>query len=132
MSVMTIRFYSLVNEDPEDIEDFFMSIVADESAAEYVFPSESGKNTAGLDQERIKDNIAFYMDGVDPKDPEGWLRMAATGIAGVVYDGPEDYKTVKEAIKAEKELLDEAQELRDALEDPEYLADVAGGDDNGE
>jgi hypothetical protein len=132
MSVMTIRFYSLNNEDPEDIEDFFMSIVADESSAEYVFPSESGKNTAGLDQDRVKDNIAFYMDGEDPKDPEGWLRMAATGLMGTVYDGPSDYKSIKEAIKAEKELLDEAQELRDALEDPKYLADVDGGSEDGE
>lgn len=131
MSVMTIRYYSLMNEDPEDMEDFFMSIVADESSAEYVFPSKTDKKATGLDEERISDNIKAYFDGEKPKDPQGWLEAAATGVNGTVYDGPSDYKSLKEAVKAEQELLDEAQQMRDDLEDPEYLADVFGGDEDG-
>lgn len=131
MSVMTIRFYSLNNEDPEDLEDFYMSIVADESSAEYVLPSTDAKNAQGFDQERIEANIAAYLEGKKPTDPEGWLRMAASGLNGTVYDGPNDYKSLKEAVKAEQELLDEGQQIREDLEDPEYMADVFGGDENG-
>lgn len=124
MSVKTIRYYSLLNDDPEDIEDFFMSIVADESSAEYIFPSKAEGKTSGLNQDRIDDNIKAYLDGKKPTDTEIWLRMAATGVRGAVYDGPSNYKSLKEAAKAEQELLDEAQQIRDDLEDPEFMADV--------
>lgn len=118
MTARVIRFYDSNNDDPEDLNEFWMSVVADETSAMYVFP-ENGA-VRGVDDERIESLVRAYMDGVNPTTPEQWAAIAATAIHGMTYDGPE-YETIGEAKEAELVLLNRAKELRDILaKDEDY------------
>lgn len=121
MAVKVVRFYSTDNEDLEDLEDMWMSIVADDSTVKYVFPPDA--EVSGLDDDRIASLVAAFNDGQDPTTAEDWVDLASMRVSGTVYDGPE-YDSVDAAISGEVEVLKEAFELRKGFTDPDYLAEV--------
>ena len=127
MSASTVRVYSTRNEDPDDIEEFLFSVVADDTSARYVFPTEPDDDWGGLNSERIQEILsAHYPEGA-PTTAEQWAFLASSDINGMFYDGPE-YDSIEDAVAGELPLLKRAQEIReipdDIDEEEEAVSDV--------
>jgi hypothetical protein len=116
---MAVLVYRVYNDDDfgtgkEFEENHFMSIVADEKSAKYVFAKDA--EVLGLDDQRILDMKESLWAEETPTTPKEWAEIAYYRIKGdtVVV---EDYKDLSTAISAEEKLLVEAKETRDDLDD---------------
>lgn len=114
MAILVYRVYSnYTNESGPDFpEDHFMSIVADDNSAKYVFAKDS--ELAGLDDQRIEDmKVRLWVDK-KPSTAKDWAEIAYYRIRGDIF-AIEDYKSLEEAISKEEAALEEAKEIRDDL-----------------
>lgn len=122
MAIVVYRVYSDDNfgTGTEFEENHFMSIVADEKSAKYVFAKDA--EVLGLDDQRILDMKEILWAEETPTTPKEWAELAYYRIKGdtVVV---EDYTDVSTAISAEEKLLVAAKEIRDDLDDSDFDED---------
>jgi hypothetical protein len=122
MTVLVKRVYEASADDESLIEEYLFAIVSDDSETRYVFAD--GDTISGLNDSRIEELISAYGEGSE-LDAKKRINIASSNIFGMGFDGPE-YETIKDAISGEKELLNEAKEVR------EELADAANSTDEDE
>jgi hypothetical protein len=118
---MAILVYRIYNDSDaatgqEFIENHFMSIVADESSAQYVFAEDSV--LPGLDDSRIADMKTRLWGNEEPSTAKDWAEIAYYRIAGENYV-VDTYNSIEEAISGEQAALLEAKEEREDLNDDE-------------
>ncbi len=118
MAIFVYRVYSDSDTDTptQYPENHFISIVADETSAKYV--SAKNREVQGLNDERISLMKERLWDKENPTTSQEWADIALYRLYGDVI-AVEDYTDMAEAISKEESLLNEAQEMRDELEDSE-------------
>lgn len=123
MAILVYRVYSnYTNESGPDFpEDHFMSIIADDTSAKYVFAK--GSEISGIDEQRITDMKSRLWIDEEPKTAQDWAEIAYYRIVGDIF-AIEDYKTLEEATSTEEAALEEAKELRDDLNDDEGFGET--------
>lgn len=114
MAILVYRIYSNYNSasGPEFPEDHFMSIVADDNSAKYVFAKDS--EVGGLDDQRIEYLKVHLWGDEKPSTAEDWVNIAYYRINGD-FSAIEDYKSLAEAISKEEAALEDAKKIKDNL-----------------
>ncbi len=130
MAIIVARVYDFEAVDEDSIEDYFFSVIATDSGAEYFFLEEEGEEGTdggeqggqnrwlGLDSDRIEMMVLrYYGEDDSPTTAEEWASVAISNIHGKAIFIENNHKTVEEAKTAEGLYAKEAKEYQEDLED---------------